>query len=79
MEKELSALGDEKKGMNDIFRHCRGFERAYSALLQVRARRGPPPNPAGRRASGRRRRRRSRLTRSIRLAHSAAPLPLLRP
>eukprot|EP00887_Chlorella_sp_A99_P004268 scaffold15.g4268.t1 len=33
-EKEQLALGEPKKGMNDIFRHCRGFERAYSALLQ---------------------------------------------
>lgn len=35
MEKELSALGEGKKGSNEIFRHCRGFERAYSVLLQV--------------------------------------------
>lgn len=33
-DKELLALGEAKKGMNDIFRHCRGFERAYSAMLQ---------------------------------------------
>lgn len=38
VEKELAALGEEKKGMNDIFRHCRGFERAYSVLLEVRLR-----------------------------------------
>lgn len=42
VEKELSALGEAKKGANDIFRHCRGFERAYSIMLQVR-RRGLPP------------------------------------
>lgn len=35
VEKELSALGEAKKGANDIFRHCRGFERAYSLMLQV--------------------------------------------
>jgi hypothetical protein len=34
VEKELSALGEAKKGANDIFRHCRGFERAYSIMLQ---------------------------------------------
>lgn len=46
VEKELSALGEAKKGANDIFRHCRGFERAYSIMLQVRAnraRRSRPP------------------------------------
>lgn len=37
VEKELSALGEGKKGTNEIFRHCRGFERAYSVLLQVRS------------------------------------------
>lgn len=37
VEKELSALGEAKKGANDIFRHCRGFERAYSIMLQVGA------------------------------------------
>jgi hypothetical protein len=36
VEKELSALGESKKGATDIFRHCRGFERAYSVMLQVR-------------------------------------------
>ena len=36
VEKELAALGEAKKGANEIFRHCRGFERAYSSLLQVR-------------------------------------------
>ena len=35
VEKELSALGESKKGATDIFRHCRGFERAYSIMLQV--------------------------------------------
>ena len=35
VEKELAALGEAKKGANDIFRHCRGFERAYSNMLQV--------------------------------------------
>ena len=35
VEKGLSALGEAKKGANDIFRHCRGFERAYSLMLQV--------------------------------------------
>ena len=38
VEKELGALGESKKGTQDIFRHCRGFERAYSLLLQVRGR-----------------------------------------
>ena len=32
-DRELLALGEAKKGMNDIFRHCRGFERAYSQML----------------------------------------------
>lgn len=35
VEKELAALGEAKKGAQDIFRHCRGFERAYSLMLQV--------------------------------------------
>ncbi len=35
VEKELAALGEAKKGAQDIFRHCRGFERAYSVMLQV--------------------------------------------
>lgn len=34
VEKELAALGEAKKGAQDIFRHCRGFERAYSLMLQ---------------------------------------------
>ncbi|KAL4421810.1 hypothetical protein ABPG77_001599 [Micractinium sp. CCAP 211/92] len=34
VEKELAALGEAKKGAQDIFRHCRGFERAYSVMLQ---------------------------------------------
>lgn len=34
VERELSVLGQTNKGMNDVFRHCRGFERAYSAALQ---------------------------------------------
>lgn len=33
VEKELTALGEAKKGAQDIFRHCRGFERAYSIML----------------------------------------------
>ena len=33
VEKELGALGDEKKGQQDIFRHCRGFERAFQVML----------------------------------------------
>lgn len=33
MERELSALGPASKGMNDVFRHCRGFERAYTLAL----------------------------------------------
>jgi hypothetical protein len=33
VEKELSALGEERKGMNDIFRQCRAFERAYMGML----------------------------------------------
>lgn len=43
VEKELAALGEAKKGGNDIFRHCRGFERAYSLMLQVRHVWEPPP------------------------------------
>lgn len=35
VDKEALILGEPKKGMNDIFRHCRGFERAYSLMLQV--------------------------------------------
>ncbi|KAL6777607.1 hypothetical protein ACKKBG_A14925 [Auxenochlorella protothecoides x Auxenochlorella symbiontica] len=34
VDKEALILGEPKKGMNDIFRHCRGFERAYSLMLQ---------------------------------------------
>jgi hypothetical protein len=34
VEKELGALGEGRKGSNEVFRHCRGFERAYSVLLQ---------------------------------------------
>ncbi|KDD72729.1 hypothetical protein H632_c2966p0, partial [Helicosporidium sp. ATCC 50920] len=37
VERELSMLGEPSKGMNDIFRHCRGFERAYSTMLQEAA------------------------------------------
>lgn len=33
VEKEVAALGEAKKGTNEIFKHCRGFERAYSVLL----------------------------------------------
>ena len=33
VEKELGALGDAKKGQQDIFRHCRGFERAFQVML----------------------------------------------
>lgn len=33
VEKELGALGENKKGQQDIFRHCRGFERAFQVLL----------------------------------------------
>lgn len=33
VEKELSALGDAKKGQTDVFRHCRGFERAFQIML----------------------------------------------
>ena len=27
-------MGEGRKGANEVFRHCRGFERAYSVLLQ---------------------------------------------
>lgn len=33
VEKELGALGDQRKGGQDIFRHCRGFERAFQVML----------------------------------------------
>jgi hypothetical protein len=33
VEKELGALGDQKRGGQDIFRHCRGFERAFQVML----------------------------------------------
>lgn len=33
MEKELSALGDPSKSHHDVFRHCRGFERAFQTML----------------------------------------------
>lgn len=33
VEKELSALGAAKKGQTDVFRHCRGFERAFQIML----------------------------------------------
>lgn len=33
VQRELSALGDAKKGSQDVFRHCRGFERAFQVML----------------------------------------------
>jgi len=33
VEKELGSFGSDKKGSQDIFRHCRGFERAFQVML----------------------------------------------
>ena len=33
MERELTTLGESKKGSQDIFKHCRGFERSFQVML----------------------------------------------
>ena len=33
VERELSSLGSANKGSQDIFKHCRGFERSFQVML----------------------------------------------
>jgi len=33
VQRELTALGESKRGSQDIFKHCRGFERAFQVML----------------------------------------------